>query len=326
MNDRLRMALNRPFSLPHSSHSTHSPGRPGRAVRHFQIDGVGKASMEQARSRLLVAAALFSLGFFLLAVRLIDLGLFERVVETPVRRDAGTVATIGRADIVDRNGVLLATSLRTASLYADPKLVLDPEDAANKLMVALPDLNRADVLARLKSPTRFEWIKRDLTPEEEWRVNSLGIPGLAFEDEDRRVYPQGRLAAHVLGFVDVDGNGLAGVERFFDHRLGGTGIRGEPLALSLDMRVQHILRQVVADAVDQFTAIGGAGVVMDVNTGEILGLTSLPDFDPNDPGAAPKDALFDRVVQGVYELGSGFKAFTVAMALNTGVARLELGL
>lgn len=322
MSDRPPMTADRPFSLPHSSHSTHQPGRHGRAVRYFKIDGVGKESMELARSRLLVAAALFSLGFFLLAVRLIDLGLVERVVETPVKRDAGNMIVAGRADIVDRNGVLLATSLRTASLYADPKLVFDPEDAADKLMVALPDMNRAEVLARLKSPARFEWIKRDLTPEEEWRVNSLGIPGLAFEEEDRRVYPQGRLASHVLGFVDVDGNGLAGIERFFDRRLGG-GVGGAPLALSLDMRVQHVLRQELASAVETFSALGGAGIVLDVATGEILALASLPDFDPNDPGAAPKEALFNRAVQGVYELGSGFKAFTVAMALDTGAARLD---
>ncbi|RMF09248.1 MAG: penicillin-binding protein 2, partial [Alphaproteobacteria bacterium] len=279
--------------------------------------------MELARSRLLVAAALFSVGFLVLAIRLVDLGLFERVVETPAKRDGSSAIAAARADIVDRNGVLLATSLRTASLYADPKLVLDPEDAADKLTKVLPDLNRTRVLARLRSPTRFEWIKRDLTPEEEWRVNSLGIPGLAFEEEDRRIYPQGRLAAHVLGFVDVDGNGLAGIERFFDRRLGGAGIAGAPLALSLDIRVQHILREEILRAMETFSAIGAAGLVMDVNSGEILGLASLPDFDPNRPGGAPPEALFNRAVQGVYELGSGFKAFTVAIALETGVASLD---
>jgi cell division protein FtsI (penicillin-binding protein 3) len=279
--------------------------------------------METARSRVLVAAALFSAGFLVLALRLVDLGLFERVAETAPRYQPETAVVAGRADIVDRNGVLLATSLRTASLYADPKLVLDAEDATNKLMVALPDLNRAEVLSRLKSHGRFEWIKRDLTPEEEWRVNSLGIPGLAFEEEDRRVYPQGALASHILGFVDVDGNGLAGVERFFDNRLGGSGMAGQPLTLSVDMRVQHVLREEMAAAVDKFSALGAAGVVLDAESGEIIALSSLPDFDPNNPGSEPKDALFNRVVQGVYELGSGFKAFTVAMALEAGTARLD---
>jgi len=323
MIDQSRPTGSRPFSQSNSSHSSHLPGRLGRAVRHFRIDGVGKESMETARSRVLVAAALFAAGFLVLALRLVDLGLFERVAETAPRYQPETAVVAGRADIVDRNGVLLATSLRTASLYADPKLVLDAEDATNKLMVALPDLNRAEVLSRLNSHGRFEWIKRDLTPEEEWRVNSLGIPGLAFEEEDRRVYPQGALASHILGFVDVDGNGLAGVERFFDNRLGGSGMTGQPLRLSVDMRIQHVLREEMAAAVDKFSALGAAGVVLDAVSGEIIAMSSLPDFDPNNPGSEPKDALFNRVVQGVYELGSGFKAFTVAMALEAGTARLD---
>ena len=323
MIDQSRRSGLRPFGQPNSSHSSHRPGRLGRAVRYFRMDGVAKESMETARSRLLVAAALFSAGFLVLALRLIDLGMFERVAETALRHQPASVVVAGRADIVDRNGVLLATSLRTASLYADPKLVLDPEEATNKLMMALPDLNRAEVLSRLKSHGRFEWIKRDLTPEEEWRVNSLGIPGLAFEEEDRRIYPQGSLASHVLGFVDVDGNGLAGVERFFDNRLGGSGMVGQPLQLSIDMRVQHVLREEMMAAVERFSALGAAGVVLDAQSGEILALSSLPDFDPNNPGREPADALFNRVVQGVYELGSGFKAFTVAMALESGAAHLD---
>lgn len=295
----------------------------GRAVRHFRIDGAGKESMELARNRLLVAVALFSFGFLVLGARILDLGLFERVVEAPLNRDAGRTIVAGREDIVDRNGVLLATSLRTASLYADPRRVLDAEEATDKLVGALPDLNRAVVLSRLQGAGRFEWIKRDLTPEEEWRVNSLGIPGLAFEEEDRRVYPQGRLAAHALGFVDVDGRGLAGVERFLDRRLGSGPAGGGPVQLSLDVRVQHVLRDQLQSAINAFSAIGGAGVVLDVRNGEILALASLPDFDPNRAGRSVGDAHFNRATQGVYELGSGFKLFTVAMALDSGAAKLD---
>jgi cell division protein FtsI (penicillin-binding protein 3) len=296
---------------------------PKRGVRRFRVAHAGAGAMEVARSRVLVTALLFVMGFVVMSARLLDLGFFERVVETAVA-DRGRAAVLtARADIVDRNGVVLATNLKTASLYADPKRVLDAEDAADKLLLALPTLNRAEVLARLKADGRFSWIKRGLTPEEKYRVNSLGIPGLGFEDEDRRVYPQGRLAAHVLGFVDIDGNGLQGVERFFNSRLGNPHSLNEPLRLAIDVRVQHVLRAALVDAVDTFSALGAAGLVMDVATGEVLAMVSLPDFDPNDPAATRKEALFNRVTQGVYELGSGFKTFTVAMALDSGHATVE---
>lgn len=294
-----------------------------RGVRRFRIDGSGKEHMEMARSRTLVAAALFVIGFLVFALRLLDLGFLEHVSETNAAGDRRGASLAARADIVDRNGVVLATNLSTASLYADPKRVLDPIDAADKLVLALPGLNHADVLHRLKGEGRFAWIKRNLTPQEQWRVNNLGIPGLGFEQEDRRVYPQGRLAAHVLGFVDIDGNGLSGIERSFNSRLSSPAEVGAPLALSLDMRIQHVLREEVAATVNNFSALGGAGMVLDVRSGEVVAMVSLPDFDPNDPGSANTDTLFNRVVQGVYELGSGLKAFTVAMALDSGVSRIN---
>lgn len=294
-----------------------------RGVRRFRVERAGSGAMEVARSRVMIAVLLFGVGFLVMGARLVDLGFFERVVETNVAERGRAQVLTARADITDRNGVVLATNLKTASLYADPQKVLDVEDAADKLLIALPSLNRADIITRLTAQGRFSWIKRGLTPDEKWRINSLGIPGLGFEDEDRRVYPQGRLAAHVLGFVDIDGNGLQGVERFFNSRLGNPQALHEPLKLALDVRVQHVMRAALLDAVETFSAIGAAGVVMDVATGEVLAMVSLPDFDPNEPSASRKETLFNRVTQGVYELGSGFKTFTVAMALDSGTAHVE---
>ncbi len=318
-----------PPTYPHIDPGTPSRSAPQapsqgrlRGARRFRIDGAGKEHMELARSRTLVAVGLFSVGLVVLGLRLFDLGFIEHVVETSPSRDARGAVLAARADIVDRNGIVLATNLSTASLYADQKRVLDPVEAADKLLLALPELNRTELISRLTGQGRFVWIKRNLTPEEQHRVNTLGIPGLSFEMEDRRVYPHGRLASHVLGFVDIDGNGLAGTERFFNSRLSDPGETTKPLKLALDLRVQHVMREELVNAVETFSAVGGAGIVLDVNTGEVVSLVSLPDFDPNDPGSANPETLFNRVVQGVYELGSGLKTFTVAMGLDIGTAKV----
>lgn len=293
-----------------------------RGARRFQVDGSSKERMDVARNRALVAAAVFSMGLVVLALRLFDLGFLERVVETNANSTRRGVTLAARADVIDRNGIVLATNLTTASLYADQKRVINPAESADKLLMALPNLDRAELITKLTGEGRFVWIKRNLTPEEQWRVNNLGIPGLGFEMEDRRVYPHGRLAAHILGFVDIDGQGLAGTERYFNGRLADPALVHEPLQLSVDFRVQHVLREELESAVQTFSAVGAAGVILDVRSGEVLGLVSLPDYDPNIAGSANQITLFNRVVQGVYELGSGLKAFTVAMALESGRAGL----
>ena len=201
----------------------------------------------------------------------------------PRRHDqAGPAYAAGRADIVDRNGVLLATSLNTASLYANPHQILDAREAADKIARALPGLERGEVLGKLTSDRAFVWIKRHLTPDQQYAVNAAGVPGLYFQHEERRIYPQGNLFAHVLGFTGIDGSGLAGVEKTFDDTLrSGT----TPLRLSVDVRVQHILHEELEASYTMFHAMGAAGMVIDVHTGEILALVSLPDFDPNLPRA-----------------------------------------
>ncbi|HEC91059.1 MAG TPA: penicillin-binding protein 2, partial [Alphaproteobacteria bacterium] len=286
------------------------------------LEGVRKQALEVGRNRLLVTGALFALAFLAIAFRLVDLTFFSTAEPAFAGASSSPPPITGRADIVDRNGVILATSLPTQSLYANPRDIIDAEDAARRLRRALPGLNREEVLIKLKSKSAFVWLKRDLTPKQQFAVNNQGIPGLAFRREERRVYPQGRAAAQVLGLTDVDGSGIAGIERRFDQSLAGGG---PALALSIDIRVQAIMRRELLSAMTEFRAIGAAGVMIDVRTGEVLALVSLPDFDPNRPGSSRGDAGFNRASKGVYEMGSTFKLFTVAMALDSGTVTLKDG-
>jgi cell division protein FtsI (penicillin-binding protein 3) len=218
--------------------------------------------------------------------------------------------------------VLLATTLATPSLYANPKEIIDARGAARKLVRVLPDLNESEVYAKLTGDKSFVWLKRQLTPRQMAAVNALGVPGLNFQDEEKRIYPQGRAFAHVVGYAGIDNKGLGGIERSFDEALRS---RHQPLQLSVDLRIQSILRAEIAKQIGEFRAVGGSGIVMNVNTGEVLALVSLPDFDPNDPGASPTETLFNRVTLGTYEIGSVFKIFTVAMALDDRVTTLAGG-
>jgi cell division protein FtsI (penicillin-binding protein 3) len=274
----------------------------------------------RARVRFGFVVMLFTLCFAVVAWRLTDLGYFQHEP-----RNAGTVraphqaAPFPRADIVDRNGVLLATSLPTSSAYADPARVLDPVEAADKLLTVLPDLDRNRLIKSLGGKGRFVWIRRNLTPRQTYRINALGIPGLYFKDGFRRVYPAGEILSHVVGFTSIDNIGLYGIERSFDERLRSDP---DPLQLSIDLRVQHVLRAELAAAIEEFDAIGGAGLVMNAKTGEVLALSSLPDFDPHRPGDFGSEELFNRVTLGVYEMGSTFKILNTAMALDSGAVKI----
>ncbi|MAU40609.1 MAG: penicillin-binding protein [Kordiimonas sp.] len=297
----------------------------GRVHGHISIEGEKKTAIDVARTRMMIAMTLFAIGFGVLGVRVVDLGMLQKVVEPRQRVIARHNAFTGRADVVDRHGRVLATNLATPSLYVNPRQVMDPMEAAQKLQAVLPELKFRDLLSKMKSGRHFVWIKRKLTPEQQWKVNRLGLPGLHFQYEEERFYPQGDLLAHVLGYVDVDGKGLAGIERYYDERLADPALMADPLVLTIDLRVQNIVAMELAKTMQLFSARGAAGLVMDVQTGEVLSLVSLPSFDPQKPGTATKDAKFNRAVQGVYELGSGFKAFTVAMALEHDVVDLEGG-
>jgi cell division protein FtsI (penicillin-binding protein 3) len=310
-------------------------------VRLTAPDLQRRALMAKTRSRLVLAAGGFSLLFAALVLKLADATIIQPTVpkmEAQLRRpdppppadgvkpaaatehDFGLHAT--RASITDRNGEILAISLPTAALYANPREMIDPADTARRLKAALPDLDEATVRARLNENKQFVYLARQLTPRQELQINDLGIPGVYFEPTERRHYPLGRVASQVLGGVDVDGHGVAGVERFFDQRLHDDPT---PLALSIDVRVQAVMRDELLKAMDEFEAIGACGIVMDVRTGEVLAMVSLPDYDANDVGHASPDERFNRAVTGMYEPGSTFKLQTASLALDSGTVQIWNG-
>jgi cell division protein FtsI (penicillin-binding protein 3) len=288
--------------------------------KKIRIEGSRRSALDMARGRLVLISAIFSLAYIVIAARVVDLSLIQgelanyRVAEAGAVQAPASVAkkNTRRADIVDRNGVLLATSLETASLFADPKLILDPAGTSEALAKMFPDLTYGDLLRKLQGSGRFTWIKRNLTPHEQEEILALGEPGLAFKNEYKRIYPQGDMAPHIVGFTNVDGKGLGGVERSFNEYL--TGGHDAPLRLTIDTRVQHILNRALSDAVSTYSGLGGAGVVMDVRNGEILAAASMPDFDPHAP--RNQDVLFNRLTLGVYEMGSTFKIFSTAAVLE----------
>jgi cell division protein FtsI (penicillin-binding protein 3) len=287
----------------------------------MKMMGSRNSALEVARGRMVIVGSLFVLAYSLVGARVFDLSVIQGVRgdETVLADDMSlrdSAAPAIRSDITDRNGVLLATSLATPSLYADPALITNPEQVAKDVVSALPQLSYGDVLQKLQRPkARFVWLLRNLTPQEQYAVLKLGHPGLDFQTEYRRIYPQENLASHIVGYTDVDGEGLAGIERSFDHMLAsGT----TPIKLTLDVRIQHILRREVASAVQRFKAKSGSGVVMDLSNGEILAAVSAPDFDPHNPDAHGVAPLFNHLTLGVYELGSTFKIFSTAAMLEEG--------
>jgi cell division protein FtsI (penicillin-binding protein 3) len=308
-----------------------NPCRP----RHFKPppcapvvpDGPAKKAIEGCRRRLFLTSVVFACVFAVVALRVVEIVLLAGGTAQSHMPRFHPPAAPARADIVDRNGKLLATTLDTPSVYANPKQILDAEAATRKLLRVFPSLDRAELYAKLTSSKSFVWIKRRLTPREQYEVNQLGIPGVQFQHEERRVYPDGALTAHVVGYTGIDNSGFAGIERGLDNTLKS---RQDPLQLSIDLRIQYVLREELQRVINDFTAKAAAGLIMDVNTGEILSIVSLPDFDPNHPEAPDPghpdipiaDRMFDRITLGDYELGSIFKIFTVAMALDSGTSTL----
>ncbi len=277
------------------------------------------ARLDSGRRRILLTVILFAFAFAVVTGRLVMLGMAPGSDSERLVASAEDAEPQQRRDIVDRNGEVMATDIITASLYADARKVMDARETARLLAQVLPDLDQVSLEEKLSSNRAFVWLRRDMTPREQVAVHNLGQPGLAFQQEQKRVYPNGRVAAHVLGGVDIDNRGIAGIEHYID-RSGD--VVGEPLALSLDLRVQHALQTELQTAMAEFSAIGASGIVLDVATGEVIALASLPDFDANNPSTASDRARFNAATLGVYEMGSTFKAFSVAAALNSG--RIDL--
>ena len=290
-----------------------------------------RAALEKSRERLFITACFFVVLFVAVIGKLADATIIDplhpRPPSTPPIAQllaqpqlVAAAPLTRRAMITDRNGQILAISLPTVSVYADPRQMMDPVDAAKKLKKVLPDLDEADIARRLSNPRRqFVYVARQVTPDQEQAILDLGIPGIDFRPTEERHYPMGRTAAQVLGAVDVDENGVAGVEKHFNKQLFQDPT---PLRLSIDVRVQAVLREELDASMTEFTAKSACGIVMDVDTGEVLAMVSLPDFDANDFSTAPPAARFNCAVSGMYEPGSTFKLQTASMALQLGVIHI----
>ncbi|GBR43116.1 peptidoglycan D,D-transpeptidase FtsI family protein [Gluconobacter roseus] len=328
-----------PQDVPPSSGSQR-PERPnvpsGRSRKTAQPRGLRRLNLDQMHGRLLgvgmgflaiygAVALKATVATVLMPMEPEKRQIAPQVPEIPKSDPRGEMAgdfvlpTVKRATITDRTGQALALSLPVAQVYANPMEMIDPADAADKLRKVLPQLDRDETIRRLSLKKQFVYLARDISPVQEIAINNLGIPGIYFEAGERRHYPLGRTAAQIMGSVDIDDHGIAGVERYFDKRLNSDK---SPLRLSLDVRVQTVAHDELQAAKDEFSAIGASAIVMDVRTGEILAMVSLPDYDANDFGHAPNDARFNRAVTGMYEPGSTFKLQTAAMGLQLGVVHL----
>ena len=288
-----------------------------------------EAETSPPRSRVGIAMLCFALAFGAAGARLVQYGVTDQSSFATARAGLATLAS--RPDLVDREGRLLATDIRTASLFAEPRRIVDVDEAVETLTRVLPDLDEERTRRRLSTDAGFVWLKRELTPRQQAAVHDLGIPGVHFRAEYRRFYPGGSTASHVLGHVDVDNKGIAGIEKFVDGEglsaLAAAGLSieedMEPVPLSIDLRVQHVLRDELSRAMQRYRAIAAGGVVLHARTGEVIGMVSLPDYDPNNPVDALKKDRLNRMAAGTFEMGSTFKAFTTAMALDSGKVSLS---
>lgn len=288
-------------------------------------------ALNRAEGRLLLLGVAFFAAFSLVGIRMGTLA--ASVPQEPRSASTGTEISGRRADITDRNGRILATNFSTFSLYAQPKQMVDPIHVATSLEKLFPDMNAADLQRRFTDGRSFMWLRKKLSPEQMQAVHDIGDPGLLFGPRDMRLYPNGKLASHVLGGASFGAEGVhsaevigtAGVERAMDVRLRDPAQAATPLALSIDLTVQSTMAEVLEAGMTMMNAKGAAGVLLDVHTGEVIAMVSLPDFDPNDrpqpllkgdPGDSP---LFNRSLQGVYELGSTAKIFAAAQALELGL-------
>jgi cell division protein FtsI (penicillin-binding protein 3) len=272
---------------------------------------------EDTRVRIFFVLAAFGVAFGALA-----LGATHAALRPSAEGLESLPAPVAsRTDLVDRNGQILATNLVHYGLYVDPDEVWDRRQTRRALLAAAPTIS-PERLDRALNGEHLAYVLGGLTPQERDRVHALGLPGVSFQEEDRRDYPLGAVAAHVIGFADGGGRGVAGVERSFDQQIGQAGRTGAPIALSIDLRVQSALEDELFRAAQAQQAAGAVGIVTDVHTGEILGMASWPTFDPNAPAAGGDAGRLDRAAAAVYEMGSTFKIFTMASALDSGAATL----
>ena len=281
--------------------------------------------LDKSGHRLYVAMLAFIFVFGMISWKLVTLANQPDEASTKIFQPDQIAKA--RPDIVDRNGVVLATDLKTVSVYAEPRRLIDKDEAVKLITAVLPDVDARELRERFTKKKGFVWIKRRISPKEREEIFRLGLPGIGFAPESKRIYPNGPAAAHILGFAGVDNNGIAGIEKYIDGQglsdLAGAGLAAQPtdltpVKLTIDLRVQHALRDELMKGMEKFKAKAVGGMVIDVTTGEVIALASLPDFDPNIPGDALDPDKINRVIVGTYEMGSTFKALTLAMALDSG--------
>jgi cell division protein FtsI (penicillin-binding protein 3) len=269
-------------------------------------------------------------AYAVIAVKLLVLGVSHDPPQT-LKEAADQAVSGARPDLLDRNGEILATDVKTMSVFAEPNRIIDKDEAVELITAVLPDVDARELRERLGSRKGFVWVKRQITPKEQAEIFHLGLPGVGFLPENKRVYPNGPIGAHVVGYVDKDNVGIAGMEKYLDQQsltdphVPGFAVDPEslkPVRLSLDIKATHALRDELSEGMAHWKAKAAAGVVMDVNTGEILALESLPDYDPNTPIDAQDKDKINRINVGVYEMGSTFKALSISMALDSGKVNL----
>jgi len=279
----------------------------------------------KAKARLGLAVLGFVVIYGIIASKLV---IFAIAPDSHAARrgSSGDALATARPDILDRNGEILATDVKTPSLFGEPRRIIDVDEAIELLTAVMPDLDTTELRERLGGKRGFVWLKREISAKQQTEVHRLGIPGVGFLTENKRVFPNGPEVSHLLGHVNIDNQGIAGIEKWLDsrgladlHRAGFASDRQqEPVTLSVDLRVQHALRDELVAAREKFKAKASAGIVLDVRTGEVVAMVSEPDYNPNNPREALDPDRINRLTTGIYEMGSTFKAFTAAMALDSG--------
>jgi cell division protein FtsI (penicillin-binding protein 3) len=294
-----------------------SPALVAPRPERLRLVGQRRQLLALMHQRLMFGMLVYAGVVAIIALRILYLAAFG---DHAGRKEELTAFIPERGDIVDRDGVPLARTIDAWTISVHPnKVIGDKLALAQRLAQLMPDQTAEQYFALLRSGKPFFYLRRRASPELVEAVNAIGEPGLAIDREPDRLYPQTTLAAHVIGFTNIDGRGGAGVERAFEPYLSGAQTRGQPLVLSISSKVQQALEAELGEAMQHFSAIGAAGVVMDVHTGEVLAMTSLPNFNPNAPGQGTPEQMFNRATLGVFELGSTFKPFTLAMAMDSGI-------
>lgn len=287
--------------------------------------------LDKSKPRIMLVACVFLLVYGIIAGKLILFGLRQEQPQG-VKRSGSDVIAAARPDILDRNGEVLATDIKVMSVFAEPRRIIDKDEAVELLTAVLPDVDARELRERLGSRKGFIWVKRAITPKQQQEVYRLGLPGVGFLPENKRVYPNGPIAAHVLGFANLDGVGISGLEKYIDGHgladLHGAGFSLtpddlKPITTSLDLKATYAVRDELAKSIAKFKAKAGAATILDVDTGEVVAMASLPDYDPNLPAEALDPNHINRLSVGVYEMGSTFKAISIAMALDLGKVNLR---